>query len=124
MANNRDSFLYDATLNSKQIRLLYIEYQGSSSCDALFLRVELVEGNLDTADFDALSYVWGDRATRISISCNVKSHTIGHSLQAELVECQPSMAEVYGHMQSASTRATRWRRPANPADERHLQCQP
>lgn len=86
MASTQDSFHYSSTLKGRQIRLMYIECHAGVNFNTSPLSVKLVEENLDTAEFDALSYVWGDQATRMHIKCNGKSVTIGQSLHAALME--------------------------------------
>lgn len=86
MASNLDSFHYNSTLKERQIRVMYIECHNGVDFQNSLLGVKLVEENLDTAEFDALSYVWGDQATRIHIKCNGKSVTIGQSLHAAMME--------------------------------------
>lgn len=86
MANNNDSFQYHSTLKGPRIRLMYIECHGGLDLLTSPLSVKLVEENLDTADFDALSYVWGDQATRTQIRCNGQSFAIGQSLHAAMLE--------------------------------------
>lgn len=86
MASNQDSFHYASTLKGRQIRVMYIECHSGHNLLTSPLTVKLVEENLDTAEFDALSYVWGDQTTRIHINCNGKSVTIGQSLHAALME--------------------------------------
>jgi len=86
MAYNEDSFRYNSPLHSRQIRLLFIEPHDYHGPDSSLLRVKLVEENLDTAVFDALSYVWGDQANKVYIICNGKGHNIGQNLHAALIE--------------------------------------
>ncbi|KAG6363981.1 hypothetical protein INS49_009084 [Diaporthe citri] len=86
MASNQDSFRYNSTLKGRQIRVMYVECHSGLNLLTSPLSVRLVEENLDTAEFDALSYVWGDQATRMHINCNGKSATIGQSLHAALIE--------------------------------------
>lgn len=86
MASTKDSFHYNSTLKGRQIRLMYIECHSGLNLHTSPLSVKLVEENLDTAEFDALSYVWGDQATRFQIKCNNQSVTIGQSLHEALME--------------------------------------
>ncbi|KAK3936849.1 heterokaryon incompatibility protein-domain-containing protein [Diplogelasinospora grovesii] len=86
MACNEDSFQYNSTLHGRQIRLLFVEPHDYHGPDSSLLRVKLVEENLDTAVFDALSYVWGDQANKVYINCDGKSHNIGQNLHAALIE--------------------------------------
>lgn len=84
--NNEDAFHYTSTLKGRQIRLMYIECYSGLDLHTSPLSVKLVEENLDTADFDALSYVWGDQTTRMHMKCNGKNVTIGQSLHDAMME--------------------------------------
>lgn len=86
MESNQDSFHYNSSLKGRQIRVMYVECHNGLNLRTSPLSVKLVEENLDTAEFDALSYVWGDQSTRMHINCNGKSVTIGQSLHAALME--------------------------------------
>lgn len=86
MANVDDSFYYNSTLKGRQIRLIYVECHAGLNFHTSPLSVKLMEENLDTAEFDALSYVWGDQTTRAHIQCNGKGFTVGQSLHAALLE--------------------------------------
>lgn len=86
MASNEDPFHYETSLKGRQIRVMYIECHSGVDFNNPLISLKLVEESLDTAEFDALSYVWGDQATRKHIKCNGKSITIGESLHAALME--------------------------------------
>lgn len=86
MASEQDTYHYDYTLKGRQIRVMYVECHSGVNFLTSPISVKLVEENLDTAEFDALSYVWGDQTTRMHINCNGKSVTIGQSLHAALME--------------------------------------
>lgn len=86
MTNNEDAFHYTSTLKGRRIRLMYIECHSGLDLYTAPLSVNLVEKNLDAAEFEALSYVWGDQATRVHMKCNGRTVTIGKSLHAALME--------------------------------------
>ncbi|KAK4233452.1 heterokaryon incompatibility protein-domain-containing protein [Achaetomium macrosporum] len=83
---NREPFQYDSRPHGRQIRLLFAEPRGDHGQDSSLLSVRLVEANLDTAVFDALSYVWGDQANHVYITCNGKGHHVGQNLHAARME--------------------------------------
>jgi hypothetical protein len=86
MASAEESFRYASPLYGRRIRLLFIEPHDSDGPDSAPLRVTLVEESLDTAVFDALSYVWGDQTNQVYITCNGKGLYIGQNLHAALME--------------------------------------
>jgi hypothetical protein len=85
MAQDEPSFRYDTLLQGRYIRLLMIEPPEADKPSSI-LRVSLVEQPLDTTEFDALSYVWGDQTQKFCISCNGQNHSIGRSLHEALME--------------------------------------
>lgn len=86
MSSNKNLFRYNSTLKGRKIRVMYIECHKGLNFHNSPINVRLVEESLDTAEFDALSYVWGDQRTRVQIQCNGKSITVGQSLHAALME--------------------------------------
>lgn len=86
ITHSNNAFHYNSTLRGRQIRLMYIECYHGLDLHTSPLSVKLVEENLDTAEFDALSYVWGDQTTRMPIKCNGKNVTIGQSLHDAMME--------------------------------------
>ncbi|KAH8654022.1 heterokaryon incompatibility protein-domain-containing protein [Tricladium varicosporioides] len=85
MAQDEPSFHYDSLLQGRYVRLLMIEPPEADKPSSI-LRVSLVEQPLDTAEFDALSYVWGDQTQKFRIICNGQNHSIGQSLHEALTE--------------------------------------
>ncbi|KAF2790473.1 HET-domain-containing protein [Melanomma pulvis-pyrius CBS 109.77] len=73
---------YIRTLQGRRIRLLEVIPDSETS----ILSIQLVENSLDEAEFEALSYVWGDQTEKIRIKCNGKRAEIGASLHAFLHE--------------------------------------
>jgi hypothetical protein len=51
---------------SRNIRLLQVTLRSELST----LEIRLIEKNLDEAEFEALSYVWGNQARKELIKCN------------------------------------------------------
>lgn len=77
-----NAFSYFRALQGRNIRLLKVIPGPQLST----LAIQLVEKSLDEAEFEALSYVWGDRVEKKSIECNGKWLNIGANLHAALNE--------------------------------------
>ncbi|KAM5358475.1 hypothetical protein ACJZ2D_015262 [Fusarium nematophilum] len=85
MAGFSNGFQYPSILQGRQIRILFLKpclRDGRSTP----LEVQLEEKCLDTAEFDAMSYVWGDNSRKLRIRCNGKIFDIGHNLHEALIE--------------------------------------
>jgi hypothetical protein len=79
---SRDDFTYGRALQGRNIRLIKIRLDDEKAV----LDISLVEQSLDSAEFEALSYVWGDTTTKQSIKCNGQPLCIGSNLLDALVE--------------------------------------
>ena len=77
-----DAFTYCGLLQSKNIRLLEV----IPASELGTLAVRLIEKNLDNAEFEALSYVWGSQAEKLPIKCNDCWLSIGSNLHDALCE--------------------------------------
>lgn len=84
MALKENCFQYDSLLQGRCIRLCFV----TLSDPGHLLKVRLVEVRLDTTDFEALSYVWGDQSQRVPIRCSGQDHSIGQNLHGALIEYQ------------------------------------
>ena len=76
------SFEYDKPLEAREIRLLEV-VEGH---DKDPLQVRLSTHEFEAAEFDALSYVWGDPSSKIEIHCNDLSFAVTDNLHAALLE--------------------------------------
>ncbi|KAH3919705.1 hypothetical protein HBH56_017690 [Parastagonospora nodorum] len=76
------AFTYDKALQKTSIRLLKVILDPEPST----LTIQLLEGNLERVEFEALSYVWGDQRKKVPIRCNGKRLEIGANLHAALLE--------------------------------------
>ncbi|KAH7406348.1 heterokaryon incompatibility protein-domain-containing protein [Phaeosphaeria sp. MPI-PUGE-AT-0046c] len=83
-AGNTDmsTFKYNQRLQKTSIRLLKVV----PDPDLNLLTIQLVEVDLGKAEFEALSYVWGDQTKKITIDCNGKRLEIGANLYSALHE--------------------------------------
>lgn len=87
MAQDLDiSFRYNSSLKGRRIRLLYIQPSHAYTLSSALLQISLVEAFLDTADFDALSYVREESSPQFQIRCNGKRFNIGRNLHEALTE--------------------------------------
>ncbi|KAH9989491.1 heterokaryon incompatibility protein-domain-containing protein [Xylariaceae sp. FL0662B] len=77
-------FTYGPPLRGRNVRL--IEIRPGSESGENPLEIDLAERSLDTAKFEALSYVWGEKATRQRIRCNGRWMHIGSNLLDALRE--------------------------------------
>jgi hypothetical protein len=67
-----------ALQRNKRIGLVFVQPSRSDGASSL-LDVRLEEESLDTADVDALSYVWGDKPRKFRIRCNDKNFDVGQN---------------------------------------------
>ena len=74
MASNAD-FVYGPPLQGRNIRLIKAEPDFKTT-----LEINLVEHSLESVKFEALSYVWGNQATKRQIKCNGQIMSIGSNL--------------------------------------------
>ena len=77
-----DAFTYCRPLQGRNIRLLQVTLGSKLST----LEIRLIEKNLDEAEFEALSYVWGNQARKELIKCNGCWLSIGSNLHDALCE--------------------------------------
>ncbi|KAH7384549.1 heterokaryon incompatibility protein-domain-containing protein [Pyrenochaeta sp. MPI-SDFR-AT-0127] len=77
-----EAFKYNHTLQGRNIRLLKV----IPGAESTVLRIELMERSLDDAQFEALSYVWGDQKEKMLAICNSKQLEIGANLYAALLQ--------------------------------------
>jgi hypothetical protein len=77
-----DTFTYCRPLQGRNIRLLQVTLGSELST----LEIRLIEKNLDEAEFEALSYVWGNQARKELIKCNGCWLSIGSNLHDALCE--------------------------------------
>ncbi|WQF80958.1 Putative heterokaryon incompatibility [Colletotrichum destructivum] len=78
-------FQYTSSLQGRRIRLLSFRQRHCPDRD-LPLEVHLSEHSLDVAEFDALSYVWGDSHPKRRLICNGKHFDVRESLYEALIE--------------------------------------
>lgn len=79
-----DTFRYEGRLTGRNIRLIRILPLRVPDPYSR-LEIILVSRPLNGADYDALSYVWGDPAVQHEIICNGQSMRIGTSLMEALI---------------------------------------
>src|SRR6266480_2595140 len=77
-----DAFTYCCPLQGRNIRLLEVRLGSVLST----LEIRLIEKNLDEAEFEALSYVWGNQGRKERIKCNDCWLSIGSNLYDALCE--------------------------------------
>lgn len=87
------TFQYDAPLKGKTIRLLEVLPSDNDS----EVKVRLDRHALQNADFDALSYVWGDASNKHKIICNDQELEVTLNLYEALQHRRPRPASVIRH---------------------------
>ena len=75
-------FTYRHSLQGRNIRL----FEVMPGIESSTLEIKLIEKNLEEAEFEALSYVWGEQLKRELINCNGCRLPIGSSLHEALCE--------------------------------------
>lgn len=79
------NFHYGQPLRGRRVRLLQIEPVDLGD-ESATLVLRLAEHDLDSAEFEALSYVWGSSSAKVTVRCNGQSLRVGQSLYEALCE--------------------------------------
>ena len=85
MPSDNEYFEYTSPLQGRDIRLVYVQPTRLEESLAP-IEVILKECSPDTAEFDALSYVWRTKLGKYKIRCNGKTLHVGQNLHEALIE--------------------------------------